>query len=209
MAFTLMQVVVLAVPAVFAITVHEVAHGWVANRLGDETAAAQGRLSLNPARHIDPIGTLLVPAVLYFAGGVFFGWAKPVPVVWRNLRRLPRDIALVAAAGPGANLLMGAGWLALLLLAGTGNAGGWLQAMCWTGVMFNATIMLLNLLPIPPLDGSRIVAAALPPRAALLYNKVEPFGMMVLVILLISGALGALLGPALAWLEHALLRLAA
>ena len=189
-------------PAVFAVTLHEVAHGWVANRCGDSTAADQGRLSLNPLRHVDAIGTVLVPAVLYLTAGVFFGWAKPVPVNWRNLRQPRRDIALVAGAGPGANLMMLLAWLALYhVLKATGAATGLLY-MCWAGIMFNATIMLINLIPIPPLDGSRIVTSALPAKAAYLYNKVEPFGLVVLAALLFTNVLGAVLNPILQLVQH-------
>lgn len=198
------QILVIAVPAVFAITVHEVAHGWVANRLGDPTAARAGRLSLNPLRHVDPIGTVLVPALLYFTSGFFFGWAKPVPVVWGNLRHLRRDIALVAAAGPGSNLVMLLGWWLGLLGVALTDGPAPLAVMCWTGVMFNATIMLLNLIPVPPLDGSRIVTSLLPARAAVLYNRIEPFGLVVLALLLFTGVLGAVLGPALAGIARLL-----
>lgn len=194
----LLDIVAIAVPAVFAITVHEVAHGWTANRLGDPTAAQLGRLTLNPLKHIDPVGTILVPLALKLLGSSFlFGWAKPVPVTWRNLRNLRRDIALVAIAGPCANLLMLTGW-ALLLGSPVGDSA-FVQDMCWTGVAFNATIMALNLIPIPPLDGSRIVTAALPARAAVLYNRLEPFGLVLTALLLMSGILGWLMEPVLVW----------
>lgn len=194
----LLDIVAIAVPAVFAITVHEVAHGWTANRLGDPTAANLGRLTLNPLKHIDPVGTILVPLALKLLGSSFlFGWAKPVPVTWRNLRRLRRDIALVAIAGPCANLLMLTGWA--LLLGSPAGDGAFVQDMCWTGVVFNATIMALNLIPIPPLDGSRIVTAALPARAAVLYNRLEPFGLVLTALLLMSGILGWLMEPVLVW----------
>jgi len=194
----LLDIVAIAVPAVFAITVHEVAHGWTANRLGDPTAAQLGRLTLNPLKHIDPVGTILVPLALKLLGSSFlFGWAKPVPVTWRNLRKLRRDIALVAIAGPCANLLMLAGWA--LLLGSPAGDSAFVQDMCWTGVVFNATIMALNLIPIPPLDGSRIVTAALPARAAVLYNRLEPFGLVLTALLLMSGILGWLLEPVLVW----------
>ena len=190
------------IPAVFAVTVHEVAHGWVANRCGDSTAAKQGRLSLNPLKHVDPIGTVLVPAALYLSAGVFFGWAKPVPVEWRNLRSPRRDIALVAGAGPGANLGMLLGWLVCFhLIKGTGVGTGLLY-MCFVGIMFNATIMLINLIPIPPLDGSRIVTAALPARAAYLYNRIEPYGLLLLAALLFTNVLGTLLNPVLQLIKH-------
>lgn len=196
------SLIAVLVPAVFAVTVHEVAHGWVANRCGDSTAAKQGRLSLNPFKHVDPIGTVLVPAALYLSAGVFFGWAKPVPVEWRNLRRPRRDIALVAGAGPGANLAMLLAWLVgFHLIKATGIATGLLY-MCFVGIMFNATIMLINLIPIPPLDGSRIVTAALPAKAAYTYNRIEPYGLILLAALLFTNVLGTLLNPILQLVKH-------
>lgn len=186
------DVVIFAIPAVFAITVHEVAHGWVASRLGDPTAARAGRLTLNPLRHVDPVGTLLVSALIYLTSGAFFGWAKPVPVNWRNLRHPRRDMALVAAAGPAANLVMLAGWILTLLHA---DPRGIWAGMSWTGISFNATIMVLNLIPVPPLDGSRIVTAALPTGAAIRYNRIEPYGLLILAALLMTGLLGAILRP--------------
>lgn len=194
-----------AIPLVFAITVHEVAHGWMARRCGDPTAESRGRLTLNPLRHVDAFGTVILPALLYFShAGVVFGWAKPVPVDWRNLRDIPRDVALVAAAGPLANLCMGLGWFALGLAARAalpGPAGELVRVTCLNGIMFNATIMLLNLIPIPPLDGSRIVTAALPRRAAVLYNQIEPFGLIVIALLLFSRLLDPVLDAPLAWVE--------
>lgn len=189
---SLLRFLAFAIPAVFAITVHEVAHGWVASRLGDPTAARAGRLSLNPLRHIDPVGTVLVPALIYLTSGGFFGWARPVPVDWRYLRRPRLDMGLVAAAGPLSNLLMLIGWLVLMLRT---PAGTLLSEMSWTGISFNATIMVLNLLPVPPLDGSRIVTALLPPRLVGPYARVEPYGLLILAGLLMSGVLGSILGP--------------
>lgn len=189
---SLLRFLAFAIPAVFAITVHEVAHGWVASRLGDPTAARAGRLSLNPLRHIDPVGTVLVPALIYLSSGGFFGWARPVPVDWRYLRRPRLDMGLVAAAGPLSNLLMLIAWLILMLRT---PAGTLLSEMSWTGISFNATIMVLNLLPLPPLDGSRIVAALLPARLAAPYARIEPYGLLILAGLLMSGFLGRILGP--------------
>ncbi len=201
----LMGLVAVAVPAVFAVTVHEVAHGWVASKLGDPTAAQMGRLSLNPLRHVDPVGTILLPLVLKLTGSPFlFGWAKPVPVNWRNLRKLPRDIALVAIAGPAANLLMLCGWTLLLVVAGHNP---FLTEMGWTGVFFNATLMTLNLIPIPPLDGSRIVTAMLPRRLAIAYNRLERFGLILTLLLVASGALGVFLRPVLVGIERIVMQL--
>ena len=194
------KLMVIGIPAVLAVTVHEVAHGWVANKLGDSTAAQLGRLSLNPLRHVDPIGTVVVPLTLYLLNaGFLFGWAKPVPVNWRNLRHVRRDMALVAVAGPFSNLLMLLGWLLALMVFGEHRL---VVPMSWTGIFFNATIMLLNLLPIPPLDGSRIVTSLLPARAAVRYNKMEPFGIVILLVLMATGVVGAILIPGLHGIEQ-------
>jgi Zn-dependent protease len=202
-----LDLLIVAIPAVFAVTVHEVAHGWVANRLGDPTAAQMGRLTLNPLRHIDPIGSVLVPVALKLLGAPFlFGWAKPVPVNFRNLHHLPRDIALVAAAGPASNLLMLCGWTAVLAVGG--HSPLW-REMGWTGVLFNATIMTLNLVPIPPLDGSRIVSAMLPRRAAVLYGRLERVGLFLTLLLVASGALGVVLKPVLVGIARIVSRLVA
>lgn len=194
------KLMVFGIPAVLAVTVHEVAHGWVANKLGDSTAAQLGRLSLNPLRHVDPIGTVVVPLTLHLLNaGFLFGWAKPVPVNWRNLRHVRRDMALVAVAGPFSNLLMLLGWLLALMVFGEHRL---VAPMSWTGIFFNATIMLLNLLPIPPLDGSRIVTSLLPARAAVGYNKMEPFGIVILLVLMATGVVGAILIPGLHGIEQ-------
>lgn len=189
-----------AVPVVFAITVHEVAHGWVAARLGDPTAKLAGRLTLNPVKHIDPLGTVVVPLVMLVLTSFIFGWAKPVPVNWRNLRRPRRDMALVAAAGPGANLLMLALWtLALAPLFGAGGDLSYpstlLIEMAKMGIIINTVLIVLNLLPLPPLDGSRIVTAFLSPVAARRYNALESWGLLILVALIFTGVLGAILIP--------------
>ena len=189
-----------AVPVVFAITVHEVAHGWVAARLGDPTAKLAGRLTLNPVKHIDPLGTVVVPLAMLVLTSFVFGWAKPVPVDWRNLRRPRRDMALVAVAGPGANLLMLALWsLALAPLFGAGGAQSYpailLIEMAKMGIIINTVLIVLNLLPLPPLDGSRIVTAFLTPAAARKYNALEHWGLLILAALIFTGVLGAILIP--------------
>lgn len=195
-----LEIAAIAVPAVLAVTVHEVAHGWMARLCGDPTAEQAGRLSLNPLRHVDPVGTVLLPVVLKLMGAPFlFGWAKPVPVNWQRLRRLRLGLALVAAAGPLSNLLMMFAWLLGFLAVPHIPL---LEAMCWTGVVFNATICVLNLIPIPPLDGSRIVSAILPGRIAVLYNRLEPFGMVLAALLLATGAFGALMTPTLHWVQQ-------
>lgn len=186
-------------PVLFAITLHEVAHGWMAEKLGDKTARRLGRISLNPVRHIDPMGTVLVPLLLFFAGGFLFGWAKPVPVTWENLRQPKRDMALVAAAGPAANLLMGFGWalLAKLALASSlsPSVAQGLVMMGIAGLQINIVLMVLNLLPLPPLDGSRIVSSLLPPGPERSYSRIEPYGIVILLALMITGVLGKLLIP--------------
>lgn len=187
-------------PVVMGITVHEVAHGWMALRLGDRTAQMLGRLSLNPIRHIDPVGTIAVPLVLLMLGGFVFGWAKPVPVTWENLRRPQRDMALVALAGPLANLLMAVAWLGVLLIGisaenGASGLARGLVYMAAAGILINTVLMVLNLLPVPPLDGSRIVAAILPRKLRAGYARIEPFGLMILLLLIATGLLGPVMRP--------------
>ena len=195
--FTLGQKIILwVVPLIFAITVHETAHGWVASKCGDPTAKLLGRLTLNPIKHIDPIGTIVVPAILFFLGGFIFGWAKPVPITWRNLKNPRRDMALVAAAGPLANLGMAFLWVAVAKL-GIGLHSAPFAYMGQIGISINLVLMLLNLIPIPPLDGSRVVASLLSPAMAYRFNQLEVYGFLILVLLLASGLLARLLGPIL------------
>ena len=197
-----------AIPVLFAITLHEVAHGWAARALGDPTAAALGRLSLNPIRHIDPVGTILVPAVMLFLGGFLFGWAKPVPVNMHNLRKPRQHMALVAIAGPGANLVMALGWVILLKTALTLGADNtvwtFLGLMSVAGIIINLVLMILNLLPLPPLDGGRVLAGLLPPNGARVLDRIEPYGLVILIVLLAVDILGQViavpLGLAQGWL---------
>jgi len=197
----LQRLAVWILPVLFAITVHEAAHGWVALRLGDKTAMMLGRVTLNPLKHIDPVGTLLVPGLMLMMGGMLFGWAKPVPVTWQNLRNRKRDMALVALAGPAANLLMAIFWvfvmkLSFMLSNIMPTVYKPLLYMGGAGVSINLILMVLNLLPIPPLDGSRIVTGLLPDKWAWRYNSLEKYGMIILLVLLLSGVLWGLInGP--------------
>jgi Zn-dependent protease len=189
-----------ALPVLFAITLHEAAHGYVARHFGDMTAHAQGRISLNPLRHIDFIGTVLVPlAILFVSGGKFlFGWAKPVPVNYSALRKPRPHMAWVAAAGPGANLAMAIAWAVLLkvaVLLPHGPLAEFLELMSQAGILVNLVFMFLNLLPILPLDGGRIMASLLPQRAAWQYAKLEPWGLPLLVVLLLTNVLNFVLEP--------------
>jgi len=199
-----------AIPVLFAITLHEAAHGYVARHFGDMTAHAQGRISLNPGRHIDLIGTIVVPLVILFLSGYkfLFGWAKPVPVNYSALRKPRQHMAWVAAAGPGANLVMALVWAVLLKVAVLLPAGGvseFLALMAQAGILVNLVFMFLNLLPILPLDGGRILASLLPSRAAWQYARLEPLGLPLLVILLLTNVLNGVLEP-LVGVSDALIR---
>jgi Zn-dependent protease len=196
-------VAVWALPVLFAITLHEVAHGWVARALGDNTAHAAGRLSLNPLKHIDPVGTILVPLIfLLLPGNFLFGWAKPVPVSARNLLHPRRDMALVAAAGPLCNLAQAFCWgllLKFVMAQGATDDGLWigLKLMATAGIVVNLVLMALNVLPVPPLDGSRVVAGLVPATWAYKLDRLEPYGLVILVALMVTGLLGPLIRPVL------------
>jgi Zn-dependent protease len=202
---------VAAIPILLAITLHEVAHGRVAKRFGDRTAEAMGRLSFNPARHIDPIGTVLVPAVLLWLGGFLFGWAKPVPVNPRFLKRPRQDMVWVAAAGPASNLAMAVGWAAVLSVSqhwGQDTVSEWLETMASIGVSINLLLAVFNMLPIPPLDGGRVLANLLPPGPASRFlAKIEPFGLFIVLGLLMTGVLFAVLSGPIGMLEEFILSL--
>ena len=193
------QIILWIIPLIFAITVHEVSHGWVANKLGDPTAKLQGRITLNPLKHIDPLGTIVIPAILIFLGGIVFGYAKPVPVDWRNLRNMPRDMALVALAGPAANLIMALLWALIIKLTLLFNSDNYLSNIIIylgkLGISINLILMILNLIPIPPLDGSRVVASFLKGKAAIYYAQIEPYGFFILLALLFLGVLSHIILP--------------
>lgn len=208
------KIVVWSLPILFGITLHEVAHGWMAKQLGDRTAEMLGRLTINPLKHIDPIGTVLLPLLLLAISNFIFGWARPVPVTWENLKHPRRDMALVALAGPGANLLMILFWIIIIRAGAWFDPGTpWLAQMLilmgWAGVLINGVLMILNLIPIPPLDGSRVVIALLPRRAAYLYSRLEPFGLPILLLLLVTGLLGKLMMPFFTALQALAYRLVA
>ena len=197
---TLIQrIVVWVLPVIFAITVHEVAHGWVAKRYGDNTASSLGRLTLNPIKHIDWFGTIILPGLLLMTGtGFIFGWAKPVPVDPRNFKNPLHDMAIVALAGPVSNLLMALGWALVTRLGVTIGAGTEAISLplIYTGVAgisINLVLALINLLPIPPLDGSRILTGILPGYWAWQYNRLERYGFIILLLLLYTNLLGAIL----------------
>ena len=187
-----------AIPVLFAITLHEAAHGYVARHFGDMTAFQQGRISLNPLRHIDPVGTILLPIMTLWLGGILFGWAKPVPVNFSALRRPKQDMLWVALAGPAANLFMAlfwGVWIKIALMSPESYYTEPLMEMAQLGVKINVVLMVLNLLPLPPLDGGRIVVSLLPHRLAMKLAGIEPYGMFILIGLAITPVLGWILTP--------------
>ncbi len=193
-------IAIAALPVIFAITLHEAAHGYAARHFGDPTAWQEGRITANPLKHIDLMGTIIVPVaiLLLSTGGILFGWAKPVPVNFGRLRQPKRDMLWVAAAGPAANLAMALFWGAVMKLA-------WLlplnffslpmARMAEIGMAVNIALMVLNLFPLPPLDGGRIAVSLLPQQAAWRYAQLERFGFPILLLLLFTGILGAVLSP--------------
>jgi Zn-dependent protease len=191
-----------SIPAILAITLHEAAHAYAAKFYGDATAYMLGRMTLNPVKHIDPIWTILVPAVILVMSQFtfFFGGAKPVPVNTHALRNPKRDMALVAAAGPGANLLMMLAWgIVAKIVVGLPVSGPteFIVAVAQAGIYVNALLMIFNLFPLLPLDGGRIIAGLLPNQLALAYSRLEPYGMIILVLLIVTGVMNMFLGPLL------------
>ncbi len=190
-----------AIPVLFAITVHEVAHGWVAWKRGDPTAMLMGRLTLNPIKHIDPFGTILLPGILLlFHSPFLFGYAKPVPVNFGGLKDPKRDMVLVAIAGPAVNLLMAFFWTLVLWLGGhlpgaLTYIGEPMQLMGEAGIMINVILIIFNLIPIPPLDGGRVAVGLLPASASTALSRIEPYGFIILIVLLFTGVLWSVLGP--------------
>lgn len=202
------KVVIYALPLLFAIIVHEVAHGWVASKFGDQTAKLAGRLTLNPIKHIDPIGTIVVPIVLLITSPVIFGWAKPVPVDPRNLHNPRSDMVIVALAGPVSNLLMAVFWALIAKLSVVLHP--WLsvplEGMGWAGLQINVMLAVLNCLPIPPLDGGKAVSNLLPGRMAWYFYRFEPYGFFLLLILMFTGILYYILLPPIVFLIRLIAR---
>jgi len=203
-------VAIYALPVLFAITVHEAAHGYVARHFGDNTAWMLGRVTLNPLKHIDPVGTILMPLVLYFAtsGAFLFGYAKPVPVQFGKLRNPKRDMVWVALAGPGANLVQALLWgIALYLLQGAGISEPFFIKMCQAGILVNVVMLVFNLFPLPPLDGGRVLVGLLPWKQAMLVSRVEPWGFFIVMALVIAGVITNLWMRPLMTLTYALLEI--
>jgi len=191
------KISIYALPVIFAITVHEAAHGFAARYFGDSTAERAGRITLNPLKHIDPIGTILLPALTLLVGGILFGWAKPVPVDFSRLRHPKRDMLWVAAAGPASNFVMALFWAAMIKLSMTYPTiySEPLSLMGQAGVMINVVLMVLNLLPLPPLDGGRIAVSLLPNQLAYKYAQIEQYGFIILLVLLATGVLSTVMEP--------------
>ena len=188
-------IAIYALPVLFAITVHEAAHGYVARHYGDNTAAMLGRVTLNPLKHIDPIGTIAMPLFLYIVtqGAFLFGYAKPVPVNFGRLKNPRRDMILVALAGPASNLVQALLWGAgFVVLQGAGMQEPFFLGMCRAGVLVNVIMFVFNLFPLPPLDGGRIVTGLLPPKAAMTYSRVEPWGFFIVMGLVVAGVISNL-----------------
>ena len=197
------------IPLLFAITLHEAAHGWIASKLGDHTARMMGRVTLDPTKHIDPIGTIAIPLVLLLSSsGFIFGWAKPVPINFNALRNGKSGMIWVALAGPGANIIMAICWLFVMIIAINMNIAVLIE-MGRIGILVNCVLAVFNLLPIPPLDGSRVISALLPNRLAYQYNQLEQYGLYILLGLMFLGGFNYLVRPwvelILGWFNYALI----
>ncbi|MHB8403912.1 MAG: site-2 protease family protein [Gammaproteobacteria bacterium] len=209
--FNIVQLIIIwGPPVLFAITLHEVAHGWMARRFGDPTAQMLGRLTVNPLKHIDPIGTIIVPAVLLLLHtGFLFGWAKPVPISPRNFKNQRRDMAIVAAAGPLSNLGMGIIWaLVIRLVALLYPTLPWIEPLIYmglAGVLINVALLVFNLIPLPPLDGGRVLVGLLPRNAANIVDRIEPYGFYIIILLMITGVFNVILMPSISWISQLLL----
>jgi Zn-dependent protease len=210
----ILKIIISAVPIVLAITVHEASHGYAAKYFGDLTAERMGRISLNPFRHIDLVGTILLPALTLIVGGVLFGWAKPVPVNFNNLRNPKKDMLWVAAAGPASNLVMAIAWGILLGFVKRGiDAGEFSNAaymfidMAYVGITINIVLMVLNLLPMPPLDGGRIAVSLLPNHLGMQLSRVEQYGFIILIALMFMGVLGKILSPFIEFFQQIIFRI--
>jgi len=205
MELTVIQkIAVYAIPIVFAITVHEAAHGYAAKFYGDDTAEKLGRITLNPLKHIDLFGTVLLPALTVILGGILFGWAKPVPVNFAKLRRPKKDMLWVAAAGPLSNFVMAIFWAMMLAMANSfpASAKMFVAVMSEAGITINLVLMVLNLLPMPPLDGGRIAVSLLPMPYAVRLAQIERYGFIILIVLMFTGVLGAILYPIIKLFEQ-------
>ncbi len=210
----ILKIVISAVPIILAITVHEASHGYAAKYFGDLTAERMGRISLNPFRHIDLVGTIILPALTLIVGGILFGWAKPVPVNFNNLRNPKRDMLWVAAAGPASNLLMAIAWGILLGVVKRGiDAGDFPSAaymfieMAYVGITINIVLMVLNLLPMPPLDGGRIAVSLLPTNLGMQLSRLEQYGFIILIALMFMGVLGKILSPFIEFFQQIIFRI--
>jgi Zn-dependent protease len=206
----IVNIVVGAIPILLAITVHEASHGYVAKYFGDLTAERLGRISLNPFKHIDPVGTLLLPALTLIFGGVLFGWAKPVPVNFGNLRHPKKDMLWVAAAGPASNFVMAVVWgmlLGYVMRSPHTSTNDLLSAMSGIGIEINIILMVLNLLPMPPLDGGRIAVSLLPSHLAIKLAQVERYGFVILIVLAVTGVLSYITSPFKHFFEQLILRI--